>query len=97
MSDADSLRPIAESSILDWKMSQRLYEEFGGVVIFQQANPLEPVGAYLAFLRSQEKAHAFEILDAALVPSFWEYYTREQQHVVDPERVDYSKPWWKRP
>jgi len=95
-SDADSLRSIAESSILDWKTSQRMYEEFGGVVIFQQANPLEPVGAYLAFLRAQEKAHAFEILDAALAPSFWEYFTREQEFVVDPEQVDYSKPWWKR-
>ncbi len=87
---------IAESSILDWKTSQRMYEEFGGVVIFQQANPLEPVGAYLAFLRAQENAHAFEILDAALAPSFWEYYTREQKFVVDPEQVDYSKPWWKK-
>ena len=92
-SDASS-REFAETVVIDWKMSKRLYEEFGGAVIFQQANPLEPIGAYRAFLESQERAGAFRIVDSREAESFWCYFRREPRFVIPPEKVDYSTPWW---
>jgi hypothetical protein len=88
---------VAESFILDWKTSKALYEEYGSGVIFQQFNPLEPVGAYLALLREQEAMGSFQIFDDALSAGFWDYFTRDHGHwFVKPEKVDYSKPWWER-
>jgi hypothetical protein len=92
-----SERKVAESVVVNWKESKALYEKFGGTVIFQQSNPLEPVGAYLAFLREHEAKGSFRFLDDRLAAKFWEYFTKDHGHwVVDPAKVDYSKPWWER-
>ena len=37
---------MAEGMAKSWKVSKSLYETFGGDVVFQQSNPLTPVGAY---------------------------------------------------
>jgi len=72
-----------------------MYQDYGGTVIWQQANPLEPVGAYLAFLREKELMGVFRIYDADRNVEFWRYFTRDHgAWVVPPERVDYSVPWW---
>lgn len=87
-------REVAALFVVDWKTSREMHQEFGGKVIFQQSNPLEPVGAYLAFLRQQERKGAFEIRDEGLAGEFWEYFTADHSLVVPPDKVDYSVPWW---
>jgi hypothetical protein len=63
-------------------------------VIFQQANPLEPVGAYRKLLESHEAKGDFEIYDEKLKQQFWEYYVREHPFQVPQNLIDYSQPWW---
>jgi hypothetical protein len=85
---------LAESAVKGWKFDRALYRQYGGAVIFQQSNPFEPVGAYRKFLEEHERKGSFEILDAALRRSFWEYYTGEPEMVVPPAEVNYETPWW---
>jgi hypothetical protein len=89
---------VAAQVVKRWKLSKALYEEYGGLVIFQQGNPLEPVGAYRKFLEKMERGKVFEIYDEANRKMFWHYFTREHPFAVNPRDVDYSIPWWlKRP
>ncbi len=86
-------RKLYGTFVRNWKMSKALYEEYGGTVIFQQANPLEPVGAYRKLLEMHEAKGDFKIYDEQLKILFWAYYT--QKHLeIPPEEVDYSQPWW---
>jgi hypothetical protein len=93
--DREMWREIAQQFVLNWKTSRALYQHYGGTVIFQQSNPLEPVGAYCSFLREQEKKGAFRIHDPIQQKRFWDYFTRDHgPSVVPPDKVDYSTPWW---
>jgi hypothetical protein len=85
---------IAEASVRQWLLNKALYERYGGAVIFQQANPLEPVGAYSSFLKEHEQKRSFVILDPDHERAFWSYYTREHHSTVPPDEVDFSRPWW---
>lgn len=98
LSDADKamLRELPRSMVLQWKTSRALYQRYGGEVIFQQANPMEPVGAMRQFLEEQEKAGTFEIYDAGERKRFFEYYVRPQMMVVPKEKVNYDVPWWRK-
>jgi hypothetical protein len=87
-------RMLAGEAVKGWKFDRALYKQYGGTVIFQQSNPLEPVGAYRKFLEEHEGKRSFEILDPALRQLFWEYYTGEPQFVVPPAEVNYDTPWW---
>ena len=72
------LRRIPEGMVLDWKISKALYQRYGGEVIFQQANPMEPVGAMRQFLQEQEKRGAFTIQGTADRDGFYDYFVRAQ-------------------
>jgi hypothetical protein len=87
-------REIYQPIVKNWKMSKALYEEYGGIVIFQQANPLEPVGAYRKLLEDHEKKGNFKIYDPELEKLFWQYYVREHPFQVSQDKIDYSQPWW---
>lgn len=89
-----TIRTVAEATVLQWKVSKSLYQQYGGTVIFQQSNPLEPIGAYQKFLEEQEQKKAFEIFDPQLRTAFWCYFTCEQTMIVPPEEVNYDVPWW---
>ena len=102
--DTTSLSPEEQAQInafrkewvKSWKKSKALYETFGGVVIFQQGNPLEPVGAYRSLLERHKNKGDFEIYDEELKATFWEYFVREHPFQVPAEDIDYSKPWWEK-
>jgi hypothetical protein len=85
---------IAEQTVIQWKLSKALYQQYGGTVIFQQSNPFEPVGAFQKFLEEQEQKKAFEIFDPQLRQAFWCYFTCEQIMIVPPDEVNYDVPWW---
>jgi len=91
---AEMERKVNEPFVKNWKISKALYGEFGGTVIFQQANPLEPVGAYRKLLETHEAKGNFKIYDEQLKQQFWEYYVREHPFQVPKDEIDYSKPWW---
>jgi hypothetical protein len=90
----DAQRSLAEAKVLEWKVSAALYKKYGGEVIFQQANPLEPVGAMRQFLESEEKRGAFSIRRDVDRAEFYEYFRRKHSMVVPPNEVNFDEPWW---
>jgi hypothetical protein len=89
------MHDIAKSFVLNWKISRALYKKYGGDVIFQQANPLEPIGAERQFLEEQEKVGAFQILDTEERKKFFEYYVQPHTtFIIPPSQVNYEQPWW---
>jgi hypothetical protein len=89
-------RDIAESFVKQWKRSKALYEEYGGIVLFTQFNPMEPFGAMRKLLESHQAKGDFEIYDEQLKQQFWKYYLKDpiSWKVLPPDKVDYSEPWW---
>jgi hypothetical protein len=67
---AEMEREIYQPFVKNWKISKALHGEYGGTVIFQQANPLEPVGAYRKLLESHEAKGDFKIYDEKLKQQF---------------------------
>lgn len=63
-------------------------------MIFQQANPYEPIGAYAKFLEEQEQMKTFQIFELKLREAFWCYFKCEQSMTVPPNEVNYDRPWW---
>ncbi len=63
--DADETRQagrtVAVAFVRQWKISQALYREYGGRIIFQQGGP-EPLDAYRRFLEKQQEQGDFEVL-----------------------------------
>ncbi len=89
---------VASAFILQWKINQALYRQYGGRVIFQQGGP-EPLDAYRQFLEEAQKRGDFRILDASLEPGFWRYYKTDSIHSFYPEGSDeeaqaFETPWW---
>lgn len=92
--DARVRQRVAEHYVIEWKTAKGLYEEYGGIVIFQQSTPLDPVGAYRQFLMEQEQQGAFDIHDRYRA-IFWDYFAQDYgPWVVSPEDVDFTVPWW---
>ena len=88
------MHDISRNCVLNWKISKALYNKYGGDVIFQQANPLEPIEAERRFLEEQEKSGAFQIMDTKERTKFFAYYI-QLRHPIPPSRVNYDMPWWK--
>ena len=87
---------IAAAFVRSWKVNLALYEQYGGRVIFQQAG-VEPLDAYRLFLREQEAAGNFQILDKQYEASFWNYFTNDTMHSFYPadEGDKFMRtPWW---
>jgi hypothetical protein len=88
---------IATAFILQWKINQALYHQYGGRVIFQQGGP-EPLDATRKFLEHAEARGEFTIADKALASDFWRYYRNDAMHSFYPpgketKRVFASPPW----
>ena len=98
-------RDIARASIRAWKFNKALYEKYGGPLIFQQANPIEPLGAYRAWLEEHEGKGDFQILDPKLRTAFWDYYVSTEHNFIDLDKLlkekglksPFEKPWWQLP
>jgi hypothetical protein len=91
-----SRRRVARWFVRNWKINKALFQKYGGRVIFQQAGP-EPVDAYRDFLREQEKAGAFQIIDEKYKAPFWRYYTNDAIHSFYPDDEGakfINTPWW---
>jgi len=82
------------SVVKNYKMSKYLYETYGGTVIFQQANPQEPVGAYRKLLEEYVSQGKFKIYQEKYKESFWSYYLKDHSMVIPKGKVDFSLPWW---
>lgn len=98
MKDAFKRNPqtdmIAKDTIQTWKVGRSLYRKYGGIVIFQQANPVEPVGAYLKFLEQRERDGAIKFLDPKVAEDFWYYFKMDHGHWKQDSADPFDKPWW---
>jgi hypothetical protein len=92
-------RDLAHHVVSQWKRNKALYEEYGGIVLFQQMNPMEAFGAMRKLLEIHQTRGDFQIYDDALRREFWAYYLKDpvSWKVQKPEDIDYSKPWWREP
>jgi hypothetical protein len=88
------LEAIGEQMVKGWKLDRALYQKYGGTVIFQQANPFEPVDAYRKFLEGMQEAKVFEVYDPDNRQKFWHYFVRQHPFQVPPKDIDFDKPWW---
>jgi hypothetical protein len=91
-------RTFAAAFILQWKINQALYREYGGRIISQQGGP-EPLDAYRRFLEEQQKEGNFKILNKDLEVAFWRYYLTDAIHSFLPpgseaEKQAFQTPWW---
>ena len=89
-------REIAEGMVTTFKINKAFYEKYGGRVIFQQFGP-EPVDAYRDFLKEQERAGNFEILDKQYEAEFWDYFVNDSSHsflFAEEGTKAMTTPWW---
>lgn len=89
---------LARSFIMQWKVNQSLYQQYGGRVVYQQVGA-EPLDAYYNFLKEAQKAGDFRILNKDFEPALWTYYTTDSKHSFYPEKGDEKEqaintPWW---
>lgn len=96
--ELEARQQVAKTVIRNWKIDQQLYKQYGGEVIFQQANPTEPVGAYRRFLRHHEKKGSFKILNPDLRSAFWGHFERDYADTLDESKAKraFETPWWLR-
>ncbi len=98
LTSIEFVRDLPKNMVRSWKFDRALYAEYGGVVIFQQANPREPVGAYRKWLEAHEQAGDFTIVNDAARAAFWEYFKRDWEgtnvEVHEPDPL--GQPWWLR-
>ncbi len=88
-------RSMYAGFVRSWKLSKALYEKYGGIVIFQQSNPLEPVGAFKLFFEDLERQNKFKIYDKDLYNKFWSYYLLDHaKKALGKDKIDFSTPWW---
>ncbi|MCL4204626.1 MAG: hypothetical protein KJ000_19230 [Pirellulaceae bacterium] len=92
--DQHGFQAIGEQFVKGWKLDRALYKKYGGTVIFQQANPFEPVGAYRGFLEEMEKAKVFEVYDPDNRQKFWHYFVRQHPFQVPAKNINFDEPWW---
>lgn len=85
---------MAEGMAKSWKVSKALYEIYGGDVVFQQSNPLTPVGAYKDLFEQYREKGDFVIYDPIFKTAFWASVRMRYSNVLNEEKIDYSSPWW---
>ncbi|MCG8543962.1 MAG: SurA N-terminal domain-containing protein [Alphaproteobacteria bacterium] len=92
----ETQRRTARQFVRQWKINKALYAKYGGRVAFQQSGP-EPIDAYRDFLKEQQRAGAFRILDPKYDPPFWRYFTNDAIHKFyegDDGARYINTPWW---
>ncbi|WP_334038708.1 hypothetical protein [Alteromonas macleodii] len=87
---------MAEGMAKSWKVSKALYEAYGGDVVFQQDNPLTPVGAYQKLFEQYREKGEFVIYDPAFKAAFWSSVKMKYAKTYDPDNIDFSLPWWEK-
>ncbi|WP_416360022.1 hypothetical protein [Alteromonas genovensis] len=87
---------LAQSMAKSWKVSKALYEAYGGDVVFQQDNPLTPVGAYQQLFEQYREKGEFVIYDPIFKAAFWSSVRMKYAKTQDPDNIDFSFPWWER-
>ncbi len=87
----------AEQVIRQWKITNGLYKQYGGRVIFQQAGP-EPLDAYRKFFEEEQNKGNFEFYNKEAEGLFWEYYRNEKMHTFYSDEAKakamMETPWW---
>ena len=75
---------IASAAIVRWRFNRALLDEYGGKVIWQQFG-WEPIDAYRNWLKGEEKAGSFKILQPELSDAFWKGLKAEHGIQLDDD------------
>ena len=87
---------MAKAVIEQWKISQSLYQKYGGRVAYQQGGA-EPLDAFHEYFKAAQKSGEFTILNKEFEPAFWAYYTNDSRHKFYPEQEAekaINTKWW---
>ena len=87
---------MAEGMAKSWKVSKALFEAYGGDVVFQQDNPLTPVGAYQKLFEQYREQGEFVIYDPVFKAAFWSSVRMKYSNKYEPDNIDFSLPWWEK-
>lgn len=87
---------MARGMAKSWKVSKALYETYGGDVVFQQDNPLTPVGAYQILFEQYRKQGEFVIYEPVFKAAFWSSVKMKYSNTYEKESIDFSSPWWEK-
>lgn len=91
------LTTMYDGMIESWKVNRALFNQYGGRIKFQQAG-LEPIDAWLAFMREQEAAGNFHIVAADQRTVFWQIFLDYVNSGSLSDEVDdsFDIPLWER-
>lgn len=96
LEQAEAKAELAEANAkwTSFYIDKCLYQKYGGAVIFQQANPQEPVGAMKAHLQQLQTDNKLKIYKEEYKQQFWAYYDRTHPFEAEAKDIDFSQPWW---
>jgi hypothetical protein len=93
--EADAMEDqMAHAMVQQWLLNKALHERYGGPVVFQQASPMEAVGAIRRFLEEHQTKGTFRIFDPERQEAFWSGFEASPAFTIPEKEVDFSKPWW---
>ena len=78
-----------------WKLSQAMYEQYGGIVALTHFGPF-PHGARVALLEDYERRGLLQFSDAQLRERLFALLATRPQMALAPGQVDFT-PFWRRP
>jgi hypothetical protein len=93
----ESRYKMAHQTVRTWKINKRLYEKYGGRIIFQQAG-LEPIDAYRIFITEIIKSGKVEIISADFKSILSPPIINESQRFLSEKDTKnaFDKPWWEK-
>jgi hypothetical protein len=79
-----------------FNFDRALYRRFGGLVMFQQFDPVIPIDAHREWLKEEEARGRFQIFDEEYSAQFWQAYTvsRFDRWAHLPTEDPFAIPWW---
>ncbi|WP_018984695.1 hypothetical protein [Salinimonas chungwhensis] len=89
-----SFTDIAKEQVRFWQVEKKLYEEFGGTVIFTQQNPRYPVEAYHRLLEQYQAERRLVFKDKEYENLLKRAFAPPYSMQIPSEKVDYNSPWW---
>ncbi len=93
----ESRYKIAHQTVRSWKINKRLYEKYGGRIVFQQAG-LEPIDAYRIFINEIIRSGKVEIISSEFKSILTPPLINEKQMFMNEKdaKKAFDEPWWEK-
>jgi hypothetical protein len=92
--EASSIDDIANKQVLQWLVERALYQQYGGVVVFQQGNPLYPIEAYYKLILDYQAQGKLSIEKSEIQEVFLRGFAPPYKNIVNQQGINFQQPWW---